>query len=107
METLMTVTDNVNADAAKGSRCGTGHDHFGDGHHGHHIGGIASVRDPVCGMTVDPATSRYRFDYRGETFHFCSAGCQTKFAADPGKYLDNSEPKATAREGAIYTCPMH
>ena len=41
------------------------------------------VRDPVCGMTVDPATSKHRFDYRGETYHFCSAGCRTKFAADP------------------------
>src|ERR1700680_270894 len=107
METLMTVTDNVNAGAAKGSRCGTGHDHFGHGHHGHHIGGIASVRDPVCGMTVAPATSRYRFDYSGETFHFCSAGCRTKFAADPQKYLDQREPKEVAPEGTIYTCPMH
>ena len=43
----------------------------------------ATVRDPVCGMTVDPATSKHRFDHHGETFHFCSAGCRTKFAADP------------------------
>jgi Cu+-exporting ATPase len=58
-------------------------------------------------MTVDPATSQHRFDYRGETFHFCSAGCRTKFAADPQAYLDNSKPKAAAPEGTIYTCPMH
>ena len=58
-------------------------------------------------MTVDPATSRHRFDYRGETFHFCSAGCRTKFAADPKAYLDKREPKAAAPEGTIYTCPMH
>ena len=103
----MTVTDNVNAGAAKGSACGAGHDHFGHGHHGHHIGGIASVRDPVCGMAVDPATSRYRFDYSGETFHFCSAGCRTKFAADPQKYLANSKPEAALPQGTIYTCPMH
>ena len=50
------------------------------------------VKDPVCGMTVNPATSKHRFDYRGETFHFCSAGCRTKFAADPAKYLDKQEP---------------
>jgi len=107
METLMTVTDNVNAGAAKGSAWDAGHDHFGDSHHGHHIGGIASVRDPVCGMAVDPATSRYRFDYRGETFHFCSAGCQTKFAADPQKYLAKSKPEAALPQGTTYTCPMH
>jgi YHS domain-containing protein len=58
-------------------------------------------------MTVDPATSQHRFDHRGETFHFCSAGCRAKFAADPKQYLDNSKPKAAVPEGTIYTCPMH
>ncbi|BBZ99813.1 heavy metal translocating P-type ATPase [Bradyrhizobium diazoefficiens] len=59
-------------------------------------------------MTVDPATSKHRFDHHGETFHFCSAGCRTKFAADPAKYLAKekaSEPEMPA--GTIYTCPMH
>ena len=65
------------------------------------------MRDPVCGMSVDPATSKHRFDHRGETFHFCSAGCRTKFAADPKAYLDDSKPKAAVPEGTIYTCPMH
>jgi len=65
------------------------------------------MRDPVCGMTVDPATSPHRFGYRGETYHFCSAGCRTKFIADPTQYLDSNKPKATAPQGTIYTCPMH
>ncbi len=65
------------------------------------------VRDPVCGMSVDPATTRQRFEYRGETFQFCSAGCQTRFAADPQIYLDNNKPQGEPVEGAIYTCPMH
>src|SRR6202790_1727303 len=91
--------------AAKGAGgCG---DHSGHGHHEHRPDGKATVRDPVCGMNVDPATSQHRFDYRGETFHFCSAGCRTKFAANPEQYLDNSEPKEVAPEGTIYTCPMH
>ena len=103
----MTKAENAIAGgAAKGSSCGGGgHDHSGHGHR--HADGNAKVRDPVCGMTVDPATSRHRFDYRGETFHFCSAGCRTKFAADPQKYLDTSRPKAAVPEGTIYTCPMH
>ena len=68
----------------------------------------ATVRDPVCGMTVNPSTSKHRFDYRGETYHFCSAGCRTKFAADPVAYLGkDSRPKAAVPEGTIYTCPMH
>jgi Cu+-exporting ATPase len=70
-------------------------------------GGVQEI-DPVCGMKVDPATSKHRFDHGGRIFHFCSAGCRSKFAADPDSYL---KPKAAApepaRAGAIYTCPMH
>jgi Cu+-exporting ATPase len=60
-------------------------------------------------MTVDPATSKHRFDHQGRTYHFCSAGCQTKFAAAPETYLDKSKatPKEPVPEGAVYTCPMH
>lgn len=68
----------------------------------------AGATDPVCGMSVDPAAARHRAEHRGETFHFCSAGCRTKFVADPDHYL---KPAAAAAEpvapGAIYTCPMH
>jgi P-type Cu+ transporter len=88
--------------------CGGQHDHAGHGHH--HADATAPARDPVCGMSVDPTTSKHRFDYRGETFHFCSASCRTKFAADPAKYLDKSEPQkqlANVPADAIYTCPMH
>ena len=67
--------------ACCGGHSPAGHDHRS--HHDHHAHTTAIVRDPVCGMSVDPATSKHRFDYRGETFHFCSAGCRTKFAADP------------------------
>ena len=87
--------------------CSGGHNHSGHEHGGHHTDRHAIVRDPVCGMSVDPATSKHRFDFRGETHHFCSAGCRTKFAADPAQYLDKTAPKAAAPEGAIYTCPMH
>ncbi|GGI30736.1 copper-translocating P-type ATPase [Bradyrhizobium guangdongense] len=59
-------------------------------------------------MTVDPATSKHRFEHHGETFHFCSAGCRTKFAADPAKYLTkNKTPEPEMPAGTIYTCPMH
>jgi Cu+-exporting ATPase len=96
--------------AASGSTArdpGRGHHHRGHAHDEPHADGTASVRDPVCGMTVDPATSRYRFDYSGNIFHFCSAGCRAKFAAEPQKYLATGKPKAAVPEGAIYTCPMH
>ena len=75
----------------------------------------AQEKDPVCGMTVDPASAKHRFEHGGETYVFCSAGCATKFAADPGRYLDGpaeparAEPHAAAAApaDAIYTCPMH
>jgi Cu+-exporting ATPase len=95
------------AEPAKAGCCGGGHDHAHRGHGGQAADSGAKALDPVCGMSVDPATSKHRFDHRGETYHFCSAGCRTKFAADPQAYLDNSKPKAAAPAGAIYTCPMH
>jgi len=89
-----------------GDHTHAGHDH--DRHHGAPAGAQARARDPVCGMSVDPATSKHRFDHRGETFHFCSAGCRTKFVADPGKYLEKTGAlKTHVPEGTIYTCPMH
>jgi Cu+-exporting ATPase len=92
---------------AKSGCCGGGHDHSAHGHDHEHSGAEATERDPVCGMTVDPATSQHRFEYHGETYHFCSAGCRTKFAADPKAYLDKRKPKPDVPEGTIYTCPMH
>ncbi len=65
-----------------------------------------SVTDPVCGMKVDPATSKHRFDHAGTTYHFCSAGCRAKFSADPESYLKR-KAAAPVKPGAIYTCPMH
>ena len=66
------------------------------------------VRDPVCGMSVDPHKTQHRYQHAGTTYYFCSAGCQTKFAANPAKYL---APKAAEAKpvpaGTIYTCPMH
>ena len=45
------------------------------------------VKDPVCGMTVDPATARHRRDHQGKTYYFCCAGCAGKFQAEPVRYL--------------------
>jgi Cu+-exporting ATPase len=93
----LTNEQNPDAGASKVSGCcGGGHDHAS---HEHLV--TVKVRDPVCGMSVDPATSRHRFDFSGETWHFCCAGCRTKFAADPQKYLDKRERKQAAPEGAI------
>ncbi|TCO80691.1 Cu+-exporting ATPase [Plasticicumulans lactativorans] len=44
------------------------------------------VRDPVCGMNVDPEQSPHRLEWNGRTWHFCSAGCRATFAAEPERY---------------------
>ncbi len=64
--------------------------------------------DPVCGMTVDPATAAGHVDYKGTTYHFCSQHCVQAFKADPEKFLaGKKKPAAPAKPGARYTCPMH
>jgi P-type Cu+ transporter len=66
------------------------------------------MKDPVCGMTVDPAKSAHHADHAGETVHFCSAKCKEKFVADPKHYLkDAPRPAVVATEGTMWTCPMH
>jgi Cu+-exporting ATPase len=67
---------------------------------------MAGTTDPVCGMTVDPATAKHKAEYKGTNYYFCAASCRTKFMADPQKYLGPREPEPVI-EGAIYTCPMH
>jgi Cu+-exporting ATPase len=96
-----------------------GHDHAGHAHaaHGHDHGSHGAapaaddgrVLDPVCGMRVDPHTAKHRAEHEGRPYYFCSAGCRTKFEADPGKYLNKADapPPAPVPEGTVYTCPMH
>ena len=77
----------------------------------------ATVRDPVCGMSVDPATAKHSAEHAGTSYYFCSAGCRQKFAADPDRYLKATAPAGhghdhqasvkPAAPDAIYTCPMH
>ena len=76
--------------------------------HGHAPAPAGAVKDPVCGMTVDPATAKHRADHSGTTYYFCSAGCRAKFVADPSRYLAaRPKPAVPAPAGTIYTCPMH
>jgi len=85
----------------------TAHAHHDHGDHGHHEAPAeGGVLDPVCGMTVDPHTAKYRADYKGRPYYFCADSCRTKFVANPEKYLGDRAPEPVI-EGAIYTCPMH
>ncbi|GAB3069369.1 heavy metal translocating P-type ATPase [Pedococcus soli] len=100
----------------------TGHDHTD---HSDLPGNVRTslVKDPVCGMDVDPATSEHRSELDGRTHHFCSPGCKAKFDADPSACLDaearthGHSHRSTGGAGsgdsgagpavAEWTCPMH
>ncbi len=86
----------------------------------------AGAKDPVCGMTVDPARAAATAEHEGKRYYFCCAGCVAKFKADPQRYLgkgkDNAEAQSTQRHAETprpaskpgdlawgdveYTCPM-
>ncbi|UVK43373.1 heavy metal translocating P-type ATPase [Mesorhizobium sp. AR07] len=80
------------------------HHHAHDGCCAAKAGDAAVVRDPVCGMIVDPAAGKATAEHDGHRYHFCSEGCRTKFAAEPEKFLTAIDPvcgmtvdRATAR----------
>ncbi len=84
-------------------------DHAHPQHHHDHAPASSRrlAKDPVCGMSVDPATTTHRAAHDGQDYFFCSGGCKTKFSADPQKYLAPQPIAAPPVPGAIYTCPMH
>jgi len=45
------------------------------------------MKDPVCGMMVNPETAPAKSEYKGQTYYFCAPGCKAAFEKDPEKYL--------------------
>jgi Cu+-exporting ATPase len=88
----------------------TGHHHHHHRDYGAAEGGVR-VKDPVCGMSVDPQKTLHRTRLGDQNYFFCNPQCREKFIADPAKYLapkpaEAPSPVATA-PGTIWTCPMH
>ena len=76
--------------------------------HGNQVHEEHTVKDPVCGMTVEPHTAKYQSQYETKTWYFCSARCQSKFDEKPEQYLGGQQhQESPATPGMIYTCPMH
>ncbi len=72
-----------------------------------HAAAPETSKDPVCGMTVDPAKTAHHAEHGGTIYHFCCNGCRTKFEADPTRFLSPLPREAPpAPLGSIYTCPM-
>ena len=86
----------------------------GHGGHGHGEAPKADAApageaiDPVCGMTVEIATSTIRSERAGETVHFCSEHCKKKFDADPERYAHEAPAPGPADvpAGTRWICPM-
>jgi YHS domain-containing protein len=55
---------------------------------------MATVKDPVCGMEIDPKDAAATSDYEGVTYYFCAVGCKERFDAEPAKFLGAAEPAA-------------
>ncbi len=83
-----------------------------------HSAGNQTMKDPVCGMDVDPGSAARRQEHDGQTYYFCSAHCLEKFRAEPNKYASTAEDRGVSAEDAArqqaapgkagdYTCPMH
>ncbi len=45
------------------------------------------VKDPVCGMEVDPDEAAVSFEYEGKTYYFCAEACKKRFAEEPEKFI--------------------
>ena len=52
----------------------------------------AVLRDPVCGMEVNPEAGKPTLEHGGRLFHFCSEGCRGKFAAHPEEFITAKDP---------------
>lgn len=49
------------------------------------------MKDPVCGMEVEPASAAGSSVYHGQTYYFCSQGCKAAFDADPARYVGHRD----------------
>src|SRR6266852_72112 len=64
-----------------------------------------AVKDPVCGMTVDPASARPKLEQAGKTYYFCCGHCAEKFKAEPEKYLNQPAQLGSPGRVVLGTSP--
>ena len=84
----------------------------------------SDIRDPVCGMQVNPGSSLHTFEYDGTTYLFCCDGCRAAFQSNPEKFLGHANRseslpptrhhdqisakslEASVSGNTVYLCPM-
>lgn len=50
-----------------------------------------TLTDPVCGMSIDAASS-VTVEHDGRTYHFCESACADTFREDPDRWISRDEP---------------
>ena len=83
-----------------------------DAHNHSHNHSNEQIKDPVCGMSVNPANAKGGMsEYQGKNFYFCSSKCKTKFDLAPLTYLKPKKEsipiEGTSSADVEFTCPMH
>jgi P-type Cu+ transporter len=68
----------------------------------HHPAPAKTVKDPICGMDIDPADAAETVEWNGERIYFCSPSC-----ADQFRKQQEGKPEPKAPVGSQWTCPMH
>src|SRR5215472_5503936 len=51
------------------------------------LSGPPKAKDPVCGMSVDPAKAGGKVEHKGKAYYFCSKRCAERFSQEPEKFL--------------------
>jgi Cu+-exporting ATPase len=75
----------------------------------------SDLKDPVCGMDVDPEKASFSTSVEKNTYYFCSAHCRDTFNQNPSKFIlqvtDKKEKQHVPLQGTVksveYICPMH
>jgi YHS domain-containing protein len=60
---------------------------------------MAQAIDPVCGMSVDTKTTKFKSEYDGMIYYFCAPGCKKSFDRAPEKYTGENEAAPAEQEG--------
>lgn len=52
---------------------------------------MTQVKDVICGMMMDSATTQFKSEYKGQTYYFCSASCKAAFDQNPAQYAQQAQ----------------
>jgi len=45
------------------------------------------AKDPVCAMSADEKSTKFKSTFQGETYYFCALGCKEESDKNPKKFI--------------------